>query len=384
MVTVALSSSYTLKAQLCEWRLSNATYNSTDPDGAGVATGSATFTLQLHTISGTIPLVTGISTGYSYQSARAMVPTTVNCPLASSPSNITLSAAFLAGGYSYLDVNQCSPFSQTGGTEMFNSRAVGTLQASGGGVTLTTAWMDVFTVTLWTLNTGFPQGGYVSINSTEFGTPNPFSSYAIADQAANQYEANSLTFTTPLALGGALPVLFTKFDAKCTNTGTLISWATAQEANSSKFEIERSNDGNSWTTIGTVAAAGNSSVDKNYQQLDLNGGTAFYRIKQTDKDGQFIYTNVERTNCQVKNISSVIYPVPAKDILNVVIKSDRSIRTQLLIFDMQGKMVKKMDASITSGNNNFRVNLSGLVSGDYLLRTNDATIEINKVFTIVK
>lgn len=382
MVIIAVCSSYTLKAQLCEWRLGNGTYSSADPDGAGVATGSVTFTLQLHTVSGTIPLVTGISTGYNYQSARAMVPTTVNCPLASSPSNITLSAAFLAGGYSYLDVNQCSPFVQTGGTESFNSRAVGTLQAAGVGVTLTTAWMDVFTVTLWTLNTGFPQGGYVSINSTEFGAPNPFSSYAISDQPANQYEANSLTFTTPLALGGALPVLFSKFDAKCTNTGTLISWATAQEANSSKFEIERSTNGTTWTNIGSVAASGTSSSNRNYQQIDLIGGAAFYRIKQIDKDGQFIYADVARTNCQVKNISSVIYPVPAFDILNVVIKSDRSVRTQLLVYDMQGKLVKKVDASILSGNNTFKINLIGLASGDYMIRSNDASIELNKVFTI--
>ena len=382
LVLIVFGISINVQAQLCEWRLSNSTYSTADPDGVGPATGSVTFTLQVHTLSGTIPLVTGISTGFNYQSTRAIVPTTVNCPLASSPTNITLSAAFLAGGYSYLDVNQCSNISVTTGGELFDRRAVGTLQASGIGVTLTTAWMDMFTVTLWTLGNSFPQGGYVTINSTEFGTPNPFSSYAISDQPGAQYEANSLTFTTPLALGGSLPVLFSKFEAKCTNTGTLISWATAQEGNSSRFEVERSTNGTNWTNVGTVQAAGNSSSDRNYQQLDLNAGTAFYRIKQVDKDGQFIYTGVERTNCQVKNISSVIYPVPAFDFLNVGIKSDRSVRTQLLVYDMQGKLVKKVDASILSGNNTFKINLIGLASGDYMLRSNDASIELNKLFTI--
>ena len=51
------------QAQLSEWRLNNATFTNVDPDGAGPATGSATFTLQIHTTSGSIPLVTGISTG---------------------------------------------------------------------------------------------------------------------------------------------------------------------------------------------------------------------------------------------------------------------------------------------------------------------------------
>lgn len=267
------------------------------------------------------------------------------------------------------------------GGQVYDRRFVyGNSDDAGGtnAVTLTNAWDTLLLITLNTLKPVFPQGGYAYIQSTsEAGGT------ALSDLSFSNISLFSNSGDRPLGLS-VVPVLFTKFGANCSSNGTLISWATAQEANSRRFDIEKSNDGNSWTTIGTVAAAGNSSINKNYQQLDLDGGTAFYRIKQIDKDGQYIYTTVERTNCQVKNIKSAIYPVPARDILNVVIKSDRSIRTQLLIFDMQGKMVKKMDAPIILGNNNFRVNLSGLVSGDYLIRTNDATIMMNKVFTVVK
>ena len=369
-------------AQLCEWRLTNETYNLTDPDAAGPATGSVTFTLQVRTTSGTIPDVTAISIGFSYQSTAAMVPTTPGCAIVSAPANIAVSSAFTAGGYTYSVVNQCNIFSQTTGGQTFDRRVAGTMDAAGVGVVLTTAWMDMFTVTLWTLGSSYPQGGYTVINSGSGGSPAGFGTYAISDFGANEYVANSLTYTTPLPLGGTLPVLFSKFETKCTNTGTLISWATAQEGNSSRFEIERSSNGTVWTNIGTVAAAGNSSSDRNYQQIDLNGGVAMYRIKQIDKDGQFIYTGVEKTNCLVKNITSLIYPVPAYDVLNVVIKSDRSVRTQLMVYDMQGKLVKNIDAPVIAGNNTFKINLIGLASGDYMLRSNDATIEINKIFTI--
>ena len=372
-------------AQTCEWRLGSETYSSLDPDGAGPATGSATFTLQIRATSGTIPNIGVTTTGFSYQSLKTMVPTTPGCAIVTSPANITVSPEFSSAGFLYETVNQCNSVNVNTGTQIFDRTAAGSMISSAStGITLTTTFKDAFTVTLWTLGTSYPQGGYVMINSGSGGAPGGIGSYGIFDNVGGDFITNSLTYTSPLALGGALPVLFTKFGANCSSNGTLLSWATAQEANSRRFDIEKSNDGNSWKTIGTVAAAGNSSVNKNYQQLDLDGGTAFYRIKQIDKDGQYIYTIVERTNCQVKNIKSAIYPVPAKDILNVVIKSDRSIRTQLLIFDMQGKMVKKMDAPIIAGNNNFRVNLSGLVSGDYLIRTNDATIMINKVFTVVK
>jgi hypothetical protein len=242
----------------------------------------------------------------------------------------------------------------------------------------------MFTVTLWTLGSGFPQGGYVIINSGENGAPGEFTTYAISDLGGNQYTANSLTFGTPLALGGTVPVLFTKFDAKCTNTGTLISWATAQEGNSKNFEVERSTNGTVWTTVATVPAAGTSVSERNYSQIDLNSGVAMYRIKQVDRDGQVIYTGVERTNCSVKNITSLIYPVPAYDALNVVIKSDKNIRTQLMVYDMQGKLIKKLDAAIVSGNNTFKIDLIGMASGDYMLRSSDPAVEINKIFTIAR
>ncbi len=385
-VLIAMGISNTTLAQTCEWRLVEPTFDPTDPDGAGPATGSATFKLQVHTVSGTVPNVNAISIGFSYQSSKAMIPNAPagpGCPsTVSNPQNVIVSTFFTSGGFSYTTVNQCGLADQVAGGQAMTNRAVGTMD--GTSVTLTTTWQDMFTVTLWTLGNSFPQGGYVALNSGEGGSPAPFNSYAISDEQANGYVTNSLTFDTPLALGGTVPVLFTKFGAQCSSNGTLVSWATAQEANSSKFEIERSLNGTDWKTVATVAAAGNSSAERNYQQLDLNGGTAFYRIKQVDKNGSFIYTGTERTNCVVKSITSVIYPVPARDILTVVIKSDRDINTRLLVFDITGKVVKEVRAAVLNGNNTFRVNLMGLTSGDYIIKSSDPTIDLNKVFTIAR
>lgn len=373
----------TVVAQICEWRLANATYNTTDPDGAGPATGFVTFTLQAHTVSGTVTNVNAISTGFSYQSSNAMIPTTPGCAIVSNPANITVSPYYVSGGFAYTTVNQCGIFSQSAGGQSFDRRAVGTMD--GTNVTITTTWQDMFTVTLWTLGSSFPQGGRVIINSGAGGSPGEFTTYAISDADANEYVANSLTYNTPLELGGSLPVLFTKFEAKCNSNGTLISWATAQEQNSNRFEIERSeNNGTDWKLVGTVQAAGNSSKDINYQQLDLSGGAALYRIKQIDNEGKFLYTAVERTNCQVKNTSIAIYPIPANNVLNVVIKSDKAVNTQFMIYDVSGKLVKRVSTSILNGNNNLRIDLTGLIAGQYLLRTNDPAIEINKVFIIAR
>jgi hypothetical protein len=182
----------------------------------------------------------------------------------------------------------------------------------------------------------------------------------------------------------ALPVLFTKFDAGCTNNGALVSWSTGSESNSNYFELQRSLNGNDWTPVGTVKAAGNSSTGRTYQELDLDGGKAYYRIKQVDIEGNFIYTSIIRTNCDRKAIDMVIYPVPARDILNVVIRSDKSLKTRLLLVDGVGRIVRKMDVTLFNGSNTFLFNLEGLASGQYLIRSNAPGVGFNKTFNIIR
>jgi len=372
-----------INAQTVEWRLANPTYSNVDPDGAGPATGSVTFTLQIHTTGATINNVNVLATGWSYQSGAAMIPTSPGCAIVSNPANVTVSAAFLTGGFAYTTVNQCAAFSQTTGGQTFDRTAAGTLD--GTGINLTSTWVDVFTATLWTLGNTPPEGGYVIINSSSIGSPGPLASYSVSDDQANEYPANSLTYDTPLPLGsGALPVLFTKFETHCTNNGATVSWSTTSESNTNYFELQRSINGNDWASVNVIKAAGNSSTGHTYQLPDFNGGASLYRIKEVDMDGQTIYTSIIRTNCEVKTVDMVIYPVPARDLLNVVIRSVKSLKTQLFIIDGVGKVVRKIDATLLNGSNTFQFNLNGLASGEYLIRSNAPGVELNKTFNIVR
>lgn len=191
--------------------------------------------------------------------------------------------------------------------------------------------------------------------------------------------------TTPVALGaGTVPVTFTGFDAKCTDKGTFLTWSTATEQNSDRFDVERSDNGVDWYKIGAVAAAGNSNANRSYQYLDLKGGSAYYRLRQVDLDGRFTTTNVKRTACKSGELDVVIYPVPAKDNLTVVIKSDKSVRTDLRILDMTGKVVRIIPTQINSGNNTINLNVSQLASGQYILGSSDPALQLNNKFTILR
>lgn len=85
-----------------------------------------------------------------------------------------------------------------------------------------------------------------------------------------------------------LPVELMSFEVeKIGEDKSKLEWVTASELNCNFFEIQRSNNGEAFETIGTVQASGNSSNERFYNWVDeqpLNG-TNYYRLKTVDFDG---------------------------------------------------------------------------------------------------
>ena len=98
----------------------------------------------------------------------------------------------------------------------------------------------------------------------------------------------------------ALPVRFISFNVARQDNNILIEWATAEESNSSYYEIERSENGINWIGIGVVKAAGNSSAINKYSLSDRNitSKIVYYRIKQVDADGKFVETAIRMIKMQ--------------------------------------------------------------------------------------
>ncbi|RYY70143.1 MAG: T9SS type A sorting domain-containing protein [Chitinophagaceae bacterium] len=353
-------------------RISQTSYSNTDPDGAGPATGSVK--IRWEVMATETVQADGFGIGFYYQTAN-LVPGT--------PVEITPVGPLATLGWTIIN-NFGAPnaINIAYGGHTYNSSILigGSWASTGLNLPITTSWAPILEATFFTKSPTFPQGGQIILVP---GTILPQHSVS-ADGGFTEYQFESPGYPAGISLGGTVPVLFSSFDAKCSNNGTVVSWSTAQESNSDYFEVQRSTDGSTWKTIGKTPAAVNSSRETKYNQVDLEGGNAMYRIKQVDRNGQATYTDVERENCTVRNITTLIYPVPAKEALNVVIKSDRAVRTQLAVFDISGKLVKGVDANIQNGTNNFRIDLNGLKSGDYILRSTDASIELNKQFTVVQ
>jgi len=369
-------------AQVCEWRLANMNFINVDPDGAGPATGEVNFTLQIRTTSGTINNVNAISTGYSYQSAFAMIPTSPGCAAVSNPANIVLSTAFSTAGFSYF-ANQCNVFTQTGGSQTFDRRASGVLD--GGVINLTDSWVDVFTVTLWTLGATNPQGGYAMINSGAGGSPAEFTTYAVADDQANEYVVNTLTYDPALALGATVvPVSFSGFTANCTAQGIRLQWSTSSENRSAYFEIQRSYDGRSrWEAIGGRAAAGQSGTLIQYEWMAPMEERAYYRIRQVDQDGREQFSDVREKSCTQPAADIQVYPNPADQELLIRLLVDKPVRASLQIINAQGQVVRRVSARLSTGNQQIRIDVSDLPAGRYHIISTDPALPVKQAFVVM-
>ncbi len=95
------------------------------------------------------------------------------------------------------------------------------------------------------------------------------------------------TFGSKSAAVNLLPITLIDFDARQSGASVALWWTTASETNNDYFTLERSADGELFSSIATIAGAGNSSAHVSYGHTDDSplGGTSYYRLKQTDYDG---------------------------------------------------------------------------------------------------
>jgi hypothetical protein len=137
-----------------------------------------------------------------------------------------------------------------------------------------------------------------------------------------------------------LPVELTQFSATCSENATNINWQTASEHNSAYFEVLKSRDGESWNSLATVDAAGNSSEAINYSISDNKDvTTVYYKLNQVDKDGKSKEYGPISANCS-ENTSLYISPNPTNGEFNLIGIEHFGTITSLEVKDAAGKVVK--------------------------------------------
>jgi len=186
--------------------------------------------------------------------------------------------------------------------------------------------------------------------------------YAFFDAQGGNFVATyaSLTPVTLLYLKGT-PV---------NNTDVKLDWATASESNNKGFDVQRSTDGNSWTSAGFVAGAGNSSIKKTYTFTDKNLPTAkyYYRLKQVDFDGKSSNSNIINVSLVANDNFLMMqnYPNPTNGTTSITYHVPREVNVRIALYDQYGRMVRQLEnVKRTTGSYSLTLDASSLAKGIY-------------------
>jgi hypothetical protein len=184
-----------------------------------------------------------------------------------------------------------------------------------------------------------------------------------------------------------LPIELTDFNATIDDGIVDLNWTTQSEVNNDFFTIERSKDAVDFEMIVTVPGAGTSNEVLYYESTDDNPimGVSYYRLKQTDYDGQFTYSKI----VAVKNLQDLnfnIMPNPTTERLTVtfgkvegstVFVMTPDYEAKIKIYNTEGKLVykKKFDGTFYK----FNIDVSQLPQGMYYvnLKANNQLYKAN-------
>ena len=162
-----------------------------------------------------------------------------------------------------------------------------------------------------------------------------------------------------------LPIELLSFDAEREKDKVRLEWVTSSEVNNAFYTIEKSYDIESWKIIGKIDGAGNSNSVINYKHFDnnLKEGINYYRLKQTDFDGKYSYSDIKSIDYDAYNNPVKIYPNPTNGQLIIAFNRNPDIETNIMVTDVMGNIVYNRMVN----DNKVFCDLSAYAQGVYLV-----------------
>jgi uncharacterized protein Usg len=150
------------------------------------------------------------------------------------------------------------------------------------------------------------------------------------------------------------------------------------EENNAMFELERSVDGYTFTTIAQIKGAGNSNRIQSYQWKDLNLQPTiyYYRIKQIDFNGKYSYSAIRSVNLAENKVMAVneVYPNPFRNDIHIGLTLGNEEKVTVQIANLNGKSVLNSKSQLLgAGDHVVDVDAQQLTAGVYIITVSTQT-----------
>jgi hypothetical protein len=202
-------------------------------------------------------------------------------------------------------------------------------------------------------------GGYIMAGFTSSNDGDVSGNHGLYDA----WVVKLLSSTTPL------PVELINFTGEQQSGYNILKWATMSEKNNDYFIVLRSIDGENFESIGEVKGAGNSTQLINYSLIDKApfAGINFYKLQQTDFDGESSFSNIIAINNSRGKMSLfIIYPNPVTEKLNIE-SSEFNIQ-RVDIYNLIGKNIFSREFETQNSGVKTSIDVSGWNAGIYFVQ----------------
>ncbi len=244
--------------------------------------------------------------------------------------------------------------SEIGGweTTTTKSRNVARVVKSGGAISAVTSPAPNVTYRIGINHPTAPRGNFGTGYYVQGRFNSGFSGFAIGDVPP-----------APLPIG-----LATFAGEKISKERNRLYWTTISETNNKGFRVEKSLDGENFTSFAWVDGAGNSNQRRNYEIFDNQISTAYYRLVQVDIDNKETPTEVVLVKSE---LLINIYPNPATD--NIRLDIDKTLSNEVVslkVTNILGKNILNIENKPAELEKILNQNFAHWASGLYIFELN--------------
>lgn len=204
-------------------------------------------------------------------------------------------------------------------------------------VSATLAQREALQVVVW--NDGLTR--WDNYGGTNFSSGHTQASGTFNSSSSVSFSENIVTLGST-ETANPLPVELIAFSGRNENGFNKLEWKTASELNNDYFELERSNAGEVFSSVGKVNGKGTTNEASSYSLIDEQPfiGNNYYRLKQVDFDGTVSYSNVIVVKNEQEGVFNIsVFPNPVSKEGAVVVRTlkDDEYEATVVIMDMTGR-----------------------------------------------
>lgn len=179
------------------------------------------------------------------------------------------------------------------------------------------------------------------------------------------------------------PLDLLRFTANLEGENVRLDWKTENEINVSHFEVQRSEDGIRYATIGRKEAYNLREARYDFLDEDVpNTRVAYYRLQQYDLDNTAVYSPVRSVRLQSERLRLSVSPNPAARGLVITIGAPEDMVAAVQIHNAAGVQMYSERHTLQSGANEITLAVTDWPEGTYVVSVQSGTRSNEQRFVV--